>query len=139
MFITQKRMALLSLSAMLLGCGAKTEVRGAFDDVEFPDAGRRGRLGTAACTPGSVVTVACGARGLGRCSSDPVLHVCDAARRSPERCGIDDGPTLGENDDDNGLCPGLTVICPSSGSLSIRARRFGSEDDPVDCEWATRE
>jgi len=132
-------MLLLSLSAIAFGCGAKTDVRGPFDDVEFPDAGRVGRIGSAVCTPGSEVTVACGARGLGRCSSDPVLFVCDAARAAPARCGLGDGPTLGENDDDEGLCPGLSVTCPSSGNLAIRARRFGTDDEPVDCDWATRE
>ena len=138
-FIARTRVVLLSLSALASGCGAKTDVRGAFDDVEFPDAGRRGRIGSASCTPGTVVTIACGSRGLGRCSQDPVLLVCDGARTAPARCGLGGGTTLGENDDDTGLCPGLTVTCPSSGTLAIRARRFASEDDPVDCDWATRE
>lgn len=130
----------ISFIVALVGCGAKTDVRGPLVDVEFPDAGipRGGHYGFASCTPGRNVTVACGARGLGRCSSDPVLHVCDAARSTPERCGHG-GAELGFNDDDEGLCSGLEIVCPPSGQLAIRARRFGTDDDPVDCQWDTRE
>jgi hypothetical protein len=133
-------MSIALACASILGCGAKTDVRGPFDDVTFPDAGppRGGRYGFAGCTPGSFVTVACGARGLGSCSGDPVLHVCDAARSTPERCGRP-VPELGFNDDAEGLCSAIEVLCPASGQLSIRARRFSTEDDPVDCRWDTRE
>ena len=124
----------------LLGCGAKTDVRGPLVDVEFPDAGlpRGGRYGFANCTPGRSLQVGCGAFGLGGCSGDPVLHVCDATRSRPERCGRD-GPVIGTRDDTEGLCPGLEILCPPSGQVSIRAHRFATEDEAADCRWDTRE
>lgn len=99
--------------------------------------GPRLGAGTATCRAGATVTVACGSRGLGSCSGDPVLVVCDAARVEPSRCD-ESAPNLGRNDDDTGLCPGLEVVCPSSGRLSVRAHPFGSTVGEPDCRWAIR-
>lgn len=120
------------LSSGLAGCYASHDPRG---DVGPVDAVMPGP-GIVICTPGNTVTVACGSRGLGSCSGDPVLLVCDASLSSPERCNDDSAGLLGSNDDDGTLCPGLEVRCPSSGRLAVRARPFGS--GRFECRWDTR-
>lgn len=125
------------LAAMsLVGC---YRTHNLFDDAGPVDATSGPRLGagTASCRPGATVTVACGSRGLGSCTGDPVLVVCDGARTEPRRCSEETSP-LGVSDDDTGLCPGLSVTCPSSGTLSVRAHPFGSTIGEPDCRWATR-
>ena len=102
-------------------------------------AGCRGsKVGTASCNPGERVFVACGCDEVGSCEQapDPVLRVCDGALAASE-CSWDN--QLGENDDGPGCgrCPGLTVVCPASGSLYIAARGL-YPDEIVDCEWALR-
>ena len=95
---------------------------------------------TVSCEPGSLVSAGCGCMGLGRCGGDPVLLACDGAF-SPRQC-LDRGTTIGSNDDSCGLCPYLTVTCPTSGSITFATRPY-SEGNTYTCdlgvEGATRE
>lgn len=83
--------------------------------------------GTVACTPGVTIQVACGAGcGLGTCTGDPVLRICDGSVGVRE-CARGDGIQLGFNDDGCGsLCPGTTVVCPPGGSITVSHRPFSS-------------
>lgn len=89
---------------------------------------------TIACTPFAVVTVACGALGLGTCEGDPILTVCDGEFDSEFQCGEPGSGTvtLQRNDDREGRCPGLDVECPASGLLAVRPTAFTGFPD---CEW----
>lgn len=103
-------------------------------------AGCRGnKVGTATCTPGQPVFVACGCEEVGTCAQapDPVLRVCDGAAGGVD-CTWE--TQLGENDDGPscGRCPGLTVVCPESGTLYVAARGL-YPDEIVNCDWALRE
>nr|WP_206607022.1 hypothetical protein [Sandaracinus sp.] len=91
---------------------------------------------TISCTPGSEVTVACGASDLGFCSGDPILTVCDGAEVPEEMCGDSGTETLGRNDDSEGRCPSVTVTCPDSGELSVKPTAFSGVPT---CDWDTRE
>ena len=134
----RRHLARLSVGLALVLLGACYESRNPFDAGPI-DAftGPRLGAGTARCRPGASVTVACGVRGLGSCSGDPVLVVCDGARVEASRCD-ESAPNLGVNDDAEGLCPGLEVTCPASGLLSVRAHPFGSTVGEPDCRWAIR-
>lgn len=102
-------------------------------------AGCRGnKVGTAECTPGEPVFIACGCEEVGSCEPDPdpVLRVCDGAEPATE-CTWE--TQIGENDDGDacGRCPSLTVTCPASGSVYVAARGL-YPDEIVDCDWALR-
>src|SRR5690606_28434779 len=77
--------------------------------------------GTFPCTPGTKVHVGCAdcLGGVGGCSGNPMIRVCDAAR--PD--GNCAGPTaLGSNDDSHcdGKCPLVRFLeCPASGQLEV--------------------
>jgi len=66
------------------------------------------------CTAGSMVRIGCGAGcGLGSCSGDPVMRICESGACS----GRD---SLGFDDDSCGsYCPVLTFTCPESGMYSV--------------------
>lgn len=103
-------------------------------------AGCRPELGgTASCTPGRAVLVACGCEGVGACDErpDPVLRVCDGSIEE-STCTWD--TLLGENDDAVGCgqCPAVRVTCPPSGALLVVPRSH-YPDEMVRCEWALRE
>lgn len=123
--------------AFLPGCYAFHDPGADVGPVDAVVTGPRSGPGTASCVPGRTVTVACGSRGLGACTGDPVLFVCDASRTPPDRCDDSSAGLLGFNDDDTGLCSGLTVTCPASGRLAVRARPFGGSGT-LDCRWDTR-
>lgn len=99
---------------------------------------RGNQVGTAECTPSSRVFVACGCDGVGSCAMepDPVLRVCDG-ELAPSECTWEN--QLGENNDGPscGTCPGVSVICPASGSLLVVPRGF-FPDEIVRCDWALR-
>lgn len=79
------------------------------------------------CTPGALVTVACGADGIGSCEGDPILTVCDGAFVTEFQCGESGFDRLGRNDDFDfsvSRCPAVDVTCPASGLLSIRPTAF---------------
>lgn len=81
---------------------------------------------TIACTPGFLVTVACGVDGIGSCEGDPILTVCDGGFVSEFQCGENGQPDLGRNDDAGfgNRCPSVDVTCPASGLLSVRPTAF---------------
>ena len=73
---------------------------------------------TIACTPGETVDIGCsGACGLGSCTGDPMLRVCDGAR-ADGNCSYP--AAIGLSDDFASECPcKLGNVCPASGSLAI--------------------
>jgi len=95
--------------------------------------------GTVGCTPGVVYTVACDNEGVGRCSGDPYIRVCDGTA-SVTACYGGEG-LLQENDDGgDGVCPQATVTCPSSASFTVVSREFGGsfgERGRFSCDWET--
>lgn len=105
------------------------------------DGNLRGRgAETVACTPGALVEVGCGALGLGSCSGDPILTVCDGDIVHELDCGESGFSQLARNDDFNfsqDRCPGLDVVCPASGLLAIRPTAFGGSD--AVCNWEAAE
>jgi hypothetical protein len=81
--------------------------------------------GTFPCTPGELNRVGCAsACGLGTCTGDPVLRICDAARPDgncshPAAADMSE-PGGGESNDFSGPCPcELSVTCPPSGELDV--------------------
>ncbi|MBI5514485.1 MAG: hypothetical protein HY909_11995 [Deltaproteobacteria bacterium] len=90
------------------------------------------------CSPGEGVVVGCSAGcGVGSCTGDPVVRVCDGAT-SPEQCAANQC-RLGENDDNcMGLCPATSFICPSSGTLTVLVRRFSGSTAEFTCNVALR-
>jgi hypothetical protein len=75
--------------------------------------------GTFTCTPGQSVSVGCGAScGLGSCTGDTMIRVCDAD--SPDggvASACLEADAIGENDDCSGssTCSKVTFTCPASG------------------------
>lgn len=108
---------------------------GCLVDVEpFDNGSLRGRgAETLDCTPFAVVTVACGALGLGACDGDPILTVCDGDFVHELDCGESGFSQLARNDDSVGRCPGLDVECPASGLIAVRPTAFGSS--AATCDW----
>lgn len=94
----------------------------------------RGRdPGTVSCTPGERLLVGCAAAcGVGACSGDPVLRVCDGdvdARACADAIAI-----LGEGDDAcDSLCPSARVTCPASGHVTVVHRAY--RDGAYACQW----
>ena len=94
---------------------------------------------TFSCTPGDTGRVGCSsACGLGTCTGNPMLRVCDADR--PD--GNCTHPTAvdpfelggGESNDFAGPCPcDLSVTCPPSGELQVYTAPF-RDGDPYTCE-----
>lgn len=78
---------------------------------------------TIECTPGETVGVGCsGGCGLGACTGDPMLRVCDA-ERPDGNCSYP--AAIGLSDDFGGQCPcKLGIVCPASGSLAIFTASF---------------
>lgn len=89
----------------------------------------------ASCVPGASTTVACGEGcGLGACTGDPVLAVCEGS--VPVGSCLDTGRALAQNDDSCGLCSQVTFTCPASGRIVVATRPFG--DRPYTCDWDVR-
>lgn len=78
---------------------------------------------TIACTPGATVDVGCsGACGLGSCTGDPMMRICDGARPDGN-CSYPGALAL--SDDFGGQCPcELGVVCPESGELEVYVAPF---------------
>lgn len=87
---------------------------------------------TVACTPGAIVTVACGSLGIGSCEGDPIITVCDGGTVDEFDCGESGFEQLARNDDSTGFCPGLDVECPASGLLAVRPTAFSGVPT---CNW----
>lgn len=89
------------------------------------------------CVPGETLIVACAEGcGLGSCSGDPVLRVCDGALgTSACRASMDRSEYL-EVDDTScgGLCPRVRVTCPASGSVAITTRGYANPRCDLDTD-----
>jgi hypothetical protein len=86
------------------------------------------REGVHACTPGATVTTGCSDRcGVGSCTGDPMIRVCEASD-DPDCTTMN---IIGSNDDSacggsgcgggggGGCCPRTSFACPSSGSYVV--------------------
>ncbi|AKF09529.1 hypothetical protein [Sandaracinus amylolyticus] len=93
--------------------------------------------GSIACTPGEAIDIGCAsACGLGSCSGDAVLRVCDAAEADVRACAEADA-VLRENDDACGsVCPMVRVACPDSGRVTVIHRAFA--EGATTCDWDVR-
>ncbi len=88
--------------------------------------------GMEACTPGVVYSVGCDDMGVGRCSGDAVIVVCDGVTDTLT-CAAG-GATLAEDDDSgDGVCPRATVACPPSGAFTVTSRAYGGGS--FTCDW----
>ncbi len=77
-------------------------------------------LSTQSCTPGAAIIVGCAAAcGLGSCTGDPILRVCDADRADGD-CSFPAAIGVGDNECGS-ECPLADTICPTSGSIAIYA------------------
>lgn len=95
--------------------------------------GERGS-GVAECAPGDEIRVTCGGGAScgGRCSGDPTLTICDGTLSELE---CTRAVSIGFDDDScDGLCPGVTVICPTSGSVRVNPAAY-SAGSTFFCEW----
>lgn len=93
---------------------------------------------TVTCTPGTVIVAACDDEGVGRCSGDPKLRVCDGTVSIPG-CWSGEGQ-LAENDDGgSGVCPRATLTCPPSGAVTVvttdYGASYGAPEDNFACAW----
>jgi hypothetical protein len=93
----------------------------------------RGRdPGTIACTPGTAILIGCSsACGVGSCTGDPLLRVCDG---TSARACADGAGFLAESDDSCGTrCPSVRVTCPPGGNVAVVHR--GWRDGEYACAW----
>lgn len=101
---------------------------------------RRGNTGSdvETCTPGATLRVTCGggAECGGRCSGDATLTICEGSA-SDGACLGGEGRIGFDDDSCDGLCPGVTVTCPASGS--IRIVPSGYMGSTFSCEWVVRQ
>lgn len=70
------------------------------------------------CPAGTTTQVGCADQcGLGSCTGDPMIRVCDAAEGN---CSYPASAEVGESDDHQGACPcDLSVKCPASGQIAV--------------------
>ncbi len=94
---------------------------------------------TFSCTPGEVGRVGCSSScGLGTCTGNPMLRVCDA-ERADGNCTHPAAadplePGGGESNDFAGPCPcDLSVTCPPSGQIQVFTAPF-RDGDPYSCD-----
>lgn len=121
------RIAVLALVASVCACGGPTPTMDA-GDTPLAVGGQ-----TFSCTPGAMVEVGCATGcGLGSCTGDPRLVVCDGAS-SAAGCAAS-GSFVTQDDDSpcGGLCPMATFACPSSGQFTVAHRAF-SAGTPYTC------
>lgn len=89
--------------------------------------------GGSACVPGSTVRVGCNTScGLGSCTSDSMIRVCDTGPCT-------NAQALGSNDDSCGsLCSQVDgVTCPASGQIFVLTGPFGP-GTPYTCSFVVR-
>lgn len=72
------------------------------------------------CRSGVAQVVGCGCDGLGSCSGDPVLRICDGT----SACRVADA--IGNVDDTCSLCPRVDFPCPPSGQYTILSAPYSS-------------
>ena len=88
------------------------------------------------CTPGAIVGVGCSSQcGLGSCTGDTMMRICDAAR-ADGNCSYPAAldPSGSTDDFGGGSCPcDLSVDCPPSGQIAVYTapRRVG---EPFSCD-----
>lgn len=82
------------------------------------------------CRAGSMQAVGCGCDGLGSCSGDPVLRICEGTTACWASESIDNV------DDRCGLCPSVDFECPPSGQYTILSAPYGG--DSYRCEVEVR-
>jgi len=93
------------------------------------------------CTPGEIGRVGCSSScGLGSCTGNPMLRVCDAVREDgncTHPTAVDPTqPGGGESNDFAGPCPcDLSVECPPSGQIQVFTAPFRN-GDPYTCDLA---
>lgn len=114
----------------LVACPAGTFMAGTMRDCGWQSAG------TFPCTPGRSVAVGCaaGCGGLGSCTSDSMIRVCQGDRP----CLF--AAELASNDDSgcDGVCSLVpSVVCPASGQLFVLTAPF-SDGQPYTCNVAVR-
>lgn len=80
------------------------------------------------CRTGVMQAVGCGCEGLGSCSGDPVLRICEGSGACLVSEAIDNV------DDRCGLCPSVDFECPPSGLYTILSAPFGSSSYRCDVE-----
>ncbi|UJR87028.1 hypothetical protein [Sandaracinus amylolyticus] len=92
---------------------------------------------TVSCTPGEAIEIGCAdACGLGSCSGDAVLRVCDGSEADVRGCA-DATAVLRESDDACGsVCPLVRVACPESGRVTVIHRAFA--EGASTCDWDVR-
>ncbi len=89
--------------------------------------------GTVPCRPGAVVSIGCGAEcGLGACSGDAVLRVCDGVPCTAARALAADDDSCGS------LCSLVRAVsCPASGQLRVLTGSF-SAGNGYTCSFVAR-
>jgi hypothetical protein len=101
--------------------------------------------GPYACAPGTEILVGCrDACGLGSCTGDPIIRICNGTVDAETCRGLAPGAPLlvAEQDDSSecggasAFCPVVRVTCPSSGSIRVVHRAYGAST--YTCEWAAR-
>ncbi len=88
------------------------------------------------CTPGEPVAAGCaegGGCGLGSCTGDPVMRVCDGRGE-----GCTSGQALGVSDDAcGGNCPLVNFVCPEGGVYTVLTGG-NRPNNAFTCEVATQ-
>ena len=94
------------------------------------------QAGTFACEPGRVVRIGCASacNGLGTCTGNPIMRVCDSARPDGN-CSY--AATLATSDNAcESSCPRVKdLFCPASGSVHVYTAPY-YVGDPYTCELA---
>ena len=82
-------------------------------------------VGNRSCTPAALVRVGCNATCMppaGSCTGDAMIRVCDG---SDNPCTLAD--SIGNDDDScSTLCPLASVLCPSSGQITVLSGPYNS-------------
>ncbi|MBK6535954.1 MAG: hypothetical protein IPF99_42420 [Deltaproteobacteria bacterium] len=120
-----------------------THVCNGTEDAEGPNSECNWILAqTYTCTPSSVVTLGCtgGADAgscvgrVGSCTGDPMMRVCPgSSAQCSNATRVPSLTLMGYSEDDAcGTCPLARFTCPSSGALTVYARRYYA-DRPAAC------
>lgn len=98
--------------------------------------------GREACTPGAALEVGCASGcGLGACTGDPVMIVCDGSMVADiDECLAASAPAQISRVDDTtcgSRCPFISFTCPASGEVVVAHRPF-STGGTYSCDWSLR-
>jgi hypothetical protein len=126
--------------ALATGCYAAHDIFGdsgisspVTEPCAMPGSGSRRDCGfrverIVSCRRGDPQIVGCGCDGLGGCSGDPVIRICEGT----SACRVD--AAIDNVDDTCGLCPRVDFECPPSGQYTILSAPFGSSSYRCDVE-----